>query len=74
MPLSRLLSTLFSESDTDTPATARTGANGAGDEPSTTERSPTVVYECRTCGTNVSPETDRCPACESEDIVRYSIE
>lgn len=69
MPLSRLLSSLFSASETDTPATA---GNGATD--GTTEPSPTVVYECRTCGTNVSPETDRCPACEGEDIVRYSID
>jgi uncharacterized OB-fold protein len=31
-----------------------------------------LVCECRRCGTTVSPGTDRCPECESTDIVRYS--
>ena len=32
------------------------------------------LYECRNCGTNVTADTNRCPACEGEDIVRYSID
>ena len=68
MSLSRLLSDLFtgSEPTTETPATA--GSDGES------EPSPTVIHECRDCGTNVSADTDRCPACDGDDIVRYSID
>jgi len=67
MSLSRLLSDLFagSEPSTESPATAQ-----GRDE----SEEPTVVLECRNCGTNVSPDTDRCPACDGDDIVRYSID
>ncbi|WP_226479756.1 hypothetical protein [Natrinema amylolyticum] len=69
MSLSTLLSHLFSgsESATDSPETPREDA-------SDTVPSVTVVHECRDCGTNVSAGTTHCPACESEDIVTYSIE
>ncbi|WP_222918382.1 hypothetical protein [Natrinema sp. SYSU A 869] len=68
MSLSTLLSHLFSESGsaTDSPETPREGGDNVP--------SVTVVHECRDCGTNVSAETARCPACEGEDIVTYSIE
>ncbi|OAQ54413.1 hypothetical protein HTG_02375 [Natrinema mahii] len=67
MSLSTLLGDLFSdaESGTDTPETA----TESGDDGSVT-----VLHECRNCGTNVSAETSRCPACESQEIVTYSIE
>ncbi|SDK91987.1 hypothetical protein [Natronorubrum texcoconense] len=67
MSLSRLLSGLFADSEPSTESPATTQNSG---EP---EESTTVVHECRNCGTNVSEETTCCPACESEDIVRYSI-
>ncbi|SEP74020.1 hypothetical protein [Natrinema salaciae] len=68
MSLSTLLSELFSGagSGTESPETATEN----GDDVS----SVTVVHECRNCGTNVSVGTCTCPACESEDIVSYSIE
>ena len=68
MSLSRLLSGLLtgSEPRTETPATA--GDSGES------ESSPTVIHECRTCGTNVSADTEQCPACGDDDIVRYSID
>jgi rubrerythrin len=68
MSLSTFLSELFSGSDSgvDAPTTATTrGDNGP---------SVTVVSECRNCGTNVSDGTTRCPACDGEDIVTYSID
>lgn len=70
MPLSRLLSGLFpeSESGTESPETAQRSGDDEADS------SPTVIYECRSCGTNVSADTARCPACDGEDIVRYSID
>ena len=67
MSLSTLLGELFSgaESGTDGPETAaKSGDDG----------SVTVVHECRNCGTNVSAGTTSCPACESEEIVTYSID
>lgn len=68
MTLSSLLSDLLpgSEPDTESPATTQDCGEGA--------RSPTVIHECRNCGTNVSADTTRCPACDGEDIVRYSID
>ncbi|WP_265107837.1 hypothetical protein [Halosolutus halophilus] len=67
MSLSNLLSALLPASDPEskTPATA-----SADDDAS----SAAVVHECRTCGTNVSTDTTRCPACDGEDIVTYSID
>ena len=67
MTLSRLLSDLFtgSEPSTDSPATAQ----GSGES-----EESTIIFECRNCGTNVSPDTDCCPACDGDDIVRYSID
>lgn len=34
---------------------------------------PTVVVECRQCGTSVSPEATRCPECDAPEISRYEI-
>ncbi|QFU84931.1 hypothetical protein [Natronorubrum aibiense] len=67
MALSRLLSTLFdgSEANTESPSTPQDSEE--------TEQ-PVVIYECRDCGTNVSADTTRCPVCDGDDIVRYSIE
>ncbi|MDF9745994.1 hypothetical protein [Natrinema salsiterrestre] len=68
MSLSTLLSELLPGRNTaaDTPESASEDGDGVP--------TVTVVYECRNCGTNVSAGTNRCPACESEDIVTYSIE
>lgn len=66
MSLSRMLSDLFIGSGPD--ADAPSSGDDVPDQPAT------VIYECRHCGTNVSPETDRCPACDGDDIVRYSID
>lgn len=30
-------------------------------------------YECRDCGITVSPQTDECPGCESNQIAWYII-
>ncbi|ADB63815.1 hypothetical protein Htur_5184 (plasmid) [Haloterrigena turkmenica DSM 5511] len=68
MSLSRLLSGLFTGSEPTTESPATTQQSGESDP------SPTVIYECRTCGTTVSADTVRCPACEDDDIVRYSID
>ncbi|ELY44826.1 hypothetical protein DV706_19485 (plasmid) [Natronorubrum bangense] len=67
MSLSRLLSGFFSESEpsAESPATAQDDEN---------QHATTVIYECRHCGTNVSADTDCCPACTGDDIVRYSID
>lgn len=67
MSLSTLLNELFSGSDS--PDSPDTAAENSDDVPSVT-----VVHECRNCGTNVSAGMTQCPACESEDIVTYSIE
>lgn len=72
MSLSRLLSDLFTGSETSTDSPASTQNSDAGG--STAESGTTVIYECRNCGTNVSDETTCCPACESDDIVRYTID
>lgn len=32
-----------------------------------------VVYECRSCGTTVDSEYDRCPYCGPTDIARHEI-
>ncbi|EMA31121.1 hypothetical protein C445_15196 [Halobiforma lacisalsi AJ5] len=32
-----------------------------------------VVYECRRCGTSVDEDTERCPECDAEAIVRHRI-
>lgn len=32
-----------------------------------------TVAECRRCGTTVSEDTERCPECESPDIVTYHL-
>ncbi|MXV61099.1 hypothetical protein GS429_03295 [Natronorubrum sp. JWXQ-INN-674] len=68
MSLSRLLSGLFADAESGTESAATT--QGCGEN----EGSATVVYECRNCGTNVSADTSRCPACDGDDIVRYSID
>ncbi|WP_440767285.1 hypothetical protein [Natronorubrum sp. DTA7] len=68
MSLSRLLSGLFTDSEPSTESPATTRSSGESEE-----STATVVHECRNCGTNVSAETTCCPACESDDIVRYSI-
>ncbi|MFC4541942.1 hypothetical protein ACFO5R_08375 [Halosolutus amylolyticus] len=69
MGLANLLSTLLPASDSDpepeTPATATTAEDATSTD---------VVHECRSCGTNVSADTVRCPACDGEDIVSYSID
>lgn len=36
-------------------------------------RSPTVVFECRSCGTSVDRDTDTCPECGSDEIAHYEI-
>lgn len=72
MSLSTLLSDLFSSADTGTEVPAATRDDG--DSEHGTASSVTIVRECRHCGTNVSAGTERCPTCESDEIVTYSIE
>lgn len=36
-------------------------------------QSATVVVECRHCGTNVDPDTDRCPECGATERNRYEL-
>jgi rubrerythrin len=36
-------------------------------------RDPSVVVECRRCGTTVDCGTTVCPVCESVDIVTHEI-
>jgi len=36
-------------------------------------RGPSVVVECRRCGTTVDRGTVTCPVCESRDIVTHEI-
>lgn len=31
-----------------------------------------VLFECRNCGTEVSPEADACPTCRSTEIACYT--
>lgn len=68
MPIPRFLSGLFAESGPDTESPTATQDAGESDD------STTVIHECRACGTNVSAETNCCPVCNSDDIVRYSID
>lgn len=72
MSLSRLLSDLFTESETSTDSPASTQDSAAGE--STVKSETTIIFECRNCGTNVSDEATCCPACEGDDIVRYTID
>ncbi len=32
-----------------------------------------AMYECRDCGTTVSPEMEECPVCDSTEIACYKI-
>lgn len=32
-----------------------------------------TIYECRNCGTTLSPDSDACPACESSEIAAYTL-
>lgn len=66
MTLASLVSDLFTGSDSTD--------DTSPDEPGESEASPTVLYECRTCGTNVSADATHCPACDDADLVRYSID
>lgn len=70
MSLSTLISTLFSgsESELESVHPADRDADGADGA------SATIIHECRACGTNVASKTTRCPACDSDDIVTYSID
>ncbi|WP_049923627.1 hypothetical protein [Halopiger djelfimassiliensis] len=68
MSLSSLLSGLLSDSDQTTESPVETGASESD------AAATTVIHECRNCGTNVSAETTRCPACDGDDIVTYSID
>jgi rubrerythrin len=33
-----------------------------------------TVRECRRCGTNVDPDEEQCPSCESTELATYRIE
>jgi Zn finger protein HypA/HybF involved in hydrogenase expression len=37
------------------------------------DHEPEVVVECRHCGTNLSPDADQCPNCESGEIAHHQI-
>nr|WP_247004845.1 hypothetical protein [Halosolutus gelatinilyticus] len=62
MSLSSILSELFPRSESDTESSDSMDSDAS------------IVCECRTCGTNVSAGTTRCPTCDGDDIVTYSIE
>ena len=47
----------------DAEATARSDASPA----------VTTLYECRHCGTTVSVDRERCPACERPEIAEYRL-
>lgn len=32
-----------------------------------------VVFECRDCGTSLGTESERCPECGSDGVVRYEL-
>jgi predicted Zn-ribbon and HTH transcriptional regulator len=32
-----------------------------------------LVVECRQCGSNVDPDVDSCPVCDSTEIAQYDI-
>ena len=50
-------------------------SNGDPSAESTAEEpQETVIYECRNCGTTVTPETTTCPSCESTAIAEYPVE
>lgn len=38
-----------------------------------TPERPDVVFECRDCGTNLGTESERCPECGSDGVVRYEL-
>lgn len=67
MSLSTLISAIFTDADSasESPSPADRDAD---------ETAATIIYECRVCGTNVMSETTCCPACDSDDIVTYSID
>lgn len=75
MPLSRLLSELFTDSaaDPDSPS-GPDSAPGSKNESEPDGRPTTVLYECRNCGTNVDADATTCPACGGDDIVTYAID
>ena len=38
------------------------------------DRGPSVVIECRNCGTTLEAEGEPCPACGGADTKRFEIE
>jgi predicted Zn-ribbon and HTH transcriptional regulator len=32
-----------------------------------------LIVECRQCGSNVDPDADSCPVCDSTEIAQYDI-
>lgn len=50
------------------------GLFGTVRRPSSDERSPSVVYECRHCGTTLDAGTEHCPRCETVSVVRYEVD
>lgn len=36
-----------------------------------TDDTPGTMYECRDCGTIVSPDAEECPSCGSTEIACY---
>jgi len=32
-----------------------------------------VLFECRNCGTSLAPESEHCPECGSDAVVRYEL-
>ncbi|MFP8957095.1 hypothetical protein ACLI4Y_10225 [Natrialbaceae archaeon A-CW3] len=65
MALSDLVTDLLSGTDTRSPDTPT--------NQSTAETS-SLVYECRNCGTTVTPETIVCPNCDHDEIVEYPVD
>ena len=69
MSLSEFVTSLFSGSKGDESPSDTSSQPGEG-----TSQNGAVIYECRQCGTTVTPEAKTCPNCGDDDIVDYPIE
>lgn len=65
MTLSNLLTGLFTGDDSNRPSP---------ETPSSSETPSQVIYECRNCGTTLTPESMACPHCDETAVVEYPIE
>lgn len=50
------------------------GSDAAAEGGPAEEAAPSVVHECRNCGTTVESGTRRCPHCGAEEIASYRVD